>query len=800
MNNTELQKYKPFINSGFFNMGPMVSFIWENNASWSVEAVSNNIKENFGYQGIDFISGKIIYSNLIHKDDLQRVMDEVTIACNVKQTSFIHEPYRILNNTGEYRWIKDTTTMIYNEQQEITHFVGYIIDVTDNEKNLLRAEEDEQRLKTAQSLAHIGNWELDLNSNELYWSDEIFKLFELDPTLFEPSYKALLNAIHPEDRELVNNAYSNSLITKEKYIIQHRLLMKDGRIKYVEEQCKSYFDNDGNPSKSVGTVQDITQLKTTELELKKTISLFEGYKIAMDESSIVSKTDVTGRIIYANKNFYDNSGYTHKEVIGKNHRLLRHPDTPKKLFEEMWKKITSKQVWHGILQNRGKNGDYWIDSTIVPILDENGDIKEYITVRHDITEIIDHQKMIEKLANSDSLTGFGNRYKLTHDIQKSTNPAIALLNIDGFSVYNDFYGHIIGDAILVKFGNVIEENIHDNFFSLYRLQGDEFALLNKDSEKEDFLKYLNNLLKNVKTTPIVLSNNEIIQPNITTAVSFEEASTLLQTVDMAYAIAKIENKEFLVYSDEISLNDTYKDNILWSNKIKEAIHHGRIVPYFQPIVNNINQKFEKYEALVRLIEEDGSVISPYFFLDISKKTKQYTTITKIMIEKSFEHFKEKTAQFSINLTMEDIVNDEINHFIFQLLEKYQIGTRVVFEIVESESIQNYETVSEFIKKLKSYGCKIAIDDFGSGYSNFEYILKLKVDYLKIDGSLIKNIVKDPNSMIIVSTIVNFAKQLGIKTIGEFVENEEIFKIMQELGIDYSQGYHFQAPQNSTHNE
>jgi EAL domain-containing protein (putative c-di-GMP-specific phosphodiesterase class I) len=294
-----------------------------------------------------------------------------------------------------------------------------------------------------------------------------------------------------------------------------------------------------------------------------------------------------------------------------------------------------------------------------------------------------------------------------------------------------------------------------------------------------------------------LSNNEIIQPNVTTALSFEEASFLLQTVDMAYAIAKIENKEILIYSDDISLSSTYKRNIFWSKKIKKALLSGKIVPYFQPIVNNQNQLFEKYESLVRLIEEDGQVVSPYFFLEISKKTKQYSSITKIMIEKSFEYFQNKSCEFSINLTMEDIVNEEMNSFIFELLKKYQIGSRVVFEIVESESIQNYETVSEFIKKLKSFGCKIAIDDFGSGYSNFEYILKLNVDYLKIDGSLIKNITTDPNAKIVVSTIVDFAKKLSIKTIAEFVENEAIFRVMQELGIDYSQGYYFQAPQSGT---
>ena len=171
-----------------------------------------------------------------------------------------------------------------------------------------------------------------------------------------------------------------------------------------------------------------------------------------------------------------------------------------------------------------------------------------------------------------------------------------------------------------------------------------------------------------------------------------------------------------------------------------------------------------------------------------------------MIKKSFEYFSDHTCEFSINLTMEDILNEEINSFLFSLLEKHHIGSRVVFEIVESESIQNYETVSEFIKKLKSYGSKIAIDDFGSGYSNFEYILKLNVDYLKIDGSLIKNIVSDTNAKIVVSTIVEFAKKLGIKTIAEFVENEAIFQVMQELEIDYSQGYYFQAPKSETKKE
>ncbi len=517
------------------------------------------------------------------------------------------------------------------------------------------------------------------------------------------------------------------------------------------------------------------------------------------KATLLSTTDKESHITYANTAFIEASGFNETQLMGEPHNIIRHPNSNKTIFKELWETIRSKKVWKGILQNKGKKGDYWIDSTIVPILDGDGEITEYIAIRHDITKIIEHQKTLEKLANTDPLTGFGNRYKLTADIEKSTNPAIGLINIDSFSIFNDFYGHLLGDMIIAKFGVLIWQNNKEDYFSLYRLQADEYALFSPECEKEIFLEYFQKITTSITATPIVI-DEQVIQLNITTALSFEKAPILLQTADMAFKVAKLENKDIVIYSDDISLNAIYKNNILWSKKIKNAISSDKIVPYFQPIVNNKTLQYEKYESLVRLIDEEEKVISPYFFLDISKKTKQYTSITKIMIKKSFEYFSDHTCEFSINLTMEDILNEEINSFLFSLLEKHHIGSRVVFEIVESESIQNYETVSEFIKKLKSYGSKIAIDDFGSGYSNFEYILKLNVDYLKIDGSLIKNIVSDTNAKIVVSTIVEFAKKLGIKTIAEFVENEAIFQVMQELEIDYSQGYYFQAPKSETKKE
>ncbi len=659
--------------------------------------------------------------------------------------------------------------------------------------------ESEQRLKTAQALAHVGNWELDLVANALYWSEEIYRLFELDPHQFQPSYENFLNAIHPEDREMVNSAYANSLVSKERYNIQHRLLMQDGRIKYVEEQCESFFDHEGNPVKSIGTVQDITQLKQTEIELSQTLSLLEGYKVAMDESNIVSKSDLSGRITYANEKLALISGYTIEEIIGKNHNFLRHPDTPKALFQELWQTIQSKKVWKGVLQNRGKYHDYWIDSTIVPILDEAQNIKEFIAIRHDITKIVEDQKTIEKLINIDTLTGLPNRTKLHRDLQESSHPCLILINIDRFSQINDFYGHSFGDKLLQAFSTHLQNVLNNQCtysHKLYRNGGDEFAILIAPYEQEKIITLISQLLSTLEKKSISIDAKEI-NLNFSCGISFEEVSKALLSADMALKLSKIEQKPYVVYSQANSLNKQYENNILWAGKLKLAIEENRVVPFFQPIVCNNDLAFVKYEALVRIVEQDGKVVSPFFFLNIAKQTKQYLKLTQIMIEKSFEVFKENNFEFSINLTMEDIASPQLGAFLFTKLdENPQIAKRVVLELVESESIKDYEGVIAFISMAKAKGCKIAIDDFGSGYSNFEYLIKLQADFIKIDGSLIKNINIQKASFVVVSTIVSFAKQMGIKTIAEFVENEEIFQTMQKLGIDYSQGYYFQEPQRA----
>ena len=164
-----------------------------------------------------------------------------------------------------------------------------------------------------------------------------------------------------------------------------------------------------------------------------------------------------------------------------------------------------------------------------------------------------------------------------------------------------------------------------------------------------------------------------------------------------------------------------------------------------------------------------------------------------MVSQAFKHFSQNDSEFSINLTLDDITNKDTVRYITHKLEKYEIAKRVIFEIVESEGIDSFEEVSVFIKTMKEYGCKIAIDDFGTGYSNFEYLMKLNVDYIKIDGSFIKNIDTNAQSQLISDLIITFAKKQGILTIAEFVHNKKVLHKVQDMGIDYSQGFYLGEP-------
>lgn len=396
----------------------------------------------------------------------------------------------------------------------------------------------------------------------------------------------------------------------------------------------------------------------------------------------------------------------------------------------------------------------------------------------------------------DTLTGLPNRYSMFNDIVETSDGALLIINIDDFKEINDFFGHIAGDNILKKFSNRLKNMFKDNeYIKLKRLSGDEFALLFVQKPPlESFVKSAEKLIKDVEKMIFLYKKNEIsIRVTIGGAYQIDRA---LEKADIALKSAKRQRKSFLLYDEKLNIEEQYKDNMEWVKKLKKAIAQDMIVPYFQPIFDNKSEKIVSYECLIRLIESNGNVVSPYLFLTIAKKSRLYSELTKIMIEKSCQYFEHIDYDFSVNLSVDDILDKDMVKYIKQKIKKYSVANKIIFEILESEGIENYEEVSFFISEMKKLGCRIAIDDFGSGYSNFEHLLKLDIDYIKIDGTLIKNLDKDVNAQVVVETIVGFAQRLNILTVAEFVHNEAVFIKARELNVSRSQGFFLGTPEEN----
>lgn len=401
----------------------------------------------------------------------------------------------------------------------------------------------------------------------------------------------------------------------------------------------------------------------------------------------------------------------------------------------------------------------------------------------------DHQIYHE--LNFCNLTNLPNRKKLIHDINKLNNSTLILINVDDFKIVNNLYGASNGDKILLEMSERLKTLYNSkHIYKTYKLHADEFALLIlPDKDQHSTIDLVNNIISRISR------NYSINEMDIAITVSIGVSSSsrdLLADADIALKTAKERRIPFVVYDGKYKITQQYQLNIDKLLQLKSAVLNDNIIPFFQPIIDNSDGSIHKYECLVRLIDGD-EIMAPYQFLDISKKAKFYPDITRAMIKKSFDMFRDKEIQFSLNIDLDDILNKETTELIFSKLQDRKIAENVVFELLESNKIDEHQEVAAFILKVKSLGAKIAIDDFGSGYSNFEYVLKLNVDFIKIDASLIKNITEDRNSQIITETIVNFTKKLNIKTIAEFVHTEEVYRKVKELGIDYSQGYHLGKP-------
>ncbi|MFT5660188.1 MAG: diguanylate cyclase (GGDEF)-like protein [Sulfurimonas sp.] len=409
-------------------------------------------------------------------------------------------------------------------------------------------------------------------------------------------------------------------------------------------------------------------------------------------------------------------------------------------------------------------------------------------------EVKSRNEEIEYKLNYDSLTKLFSRYSFFRDIKRLDSPVIILIDIDKFKIINEVYGSDVGSKVLEKFATYLSLYGEEETCLLYRLSADEFAILDtsKYIDTDKYESLLETLFKELNNLKIKIGEY-IITVDITIGLSSVKENGY-ESAKIALDYAKKHKKPFIMYSSSIDHRKESGLTLKCRDNISSAIDDKRVLAVYQPIVNK-EGKTVKHETLMRLQEDKTlELISPFHFLDVAIKTRLYEYLSSTIIFSALNKLKDSKHTLSINFTYSDINNipliTKMDEFY---LENKEIGNRSIFEITESETIANYDDVKNFIKHFRKYGVKIAIDDFGSGFSNFEYILAIEPDYLKIDGSLIKDIDTDSRAHTLVEAIVQFSHKLGIKVIAEYVHSKIIFEMLKELDVDEYQGYYFSEP-------
>ncbi|MBK3332790.1 EAL domain-containing protein [Persephonella atlantica] len=556
---------------------------------------------------------------------------------------------------------------------------------------------------------------------------------------------------------------SNTLIEAVKYSVDGYILKPIEIYQFIE------------------TVEKVIEKIRLKKEREELINLLKQYQQAIDEFFIVSKTDPNGKITYVNKKFEQISQYKEEELLGRNHRIIRHEDMPKSLFENLWNTIKKGKKWTGIIKNKAKSGKpYYVYTVIFPIKNRNNQIKEYFSIRQDITSFINPQKVINLTANP------------------NTNNMVAILKIKNFHDIENVYDFTSLKSVEEKIEHKIKKFFHKvcNLKDIINAGSGEFVLIREfDKESE---KYLPHLIEKVKNKVQELQDKEFkdFDFDVLIVSSVAYGKDAYKKAKYGINLLNTTNENFIFVNEieeKVKKESQYKLNII--KTVKEAIKENKITIFLQPIINNKSKKIEKYESLVRITAPDGQVFTPYQFLDIIKATKYYYEITKTVFFLSIKAHKALNKEITINLSTKDIEDENTRNFLYKTLKKLDKSAKhIVFELVETEEIKNPTYLDSFLSEIKNLGAKISIDDFGSGYSNFERLVIKKPDYVKIDGSLIRKVKEDKLTYDLVEEITHFCKKQNIEMIAEFVEDEDTFKIVKDMGIDYSQGFFFGKPE------
>ena len=554
------------------------------------------------------------------------------------------------------------------------------------------------------------------------------------------------------------------------------------------------------------------RLRENSSNLFKAYAEIKNQKFAMDQHAIVSIADARGNITYANDKFCEISHYTRDELYGKNHRILKSNTHPPSFYQEFWKTIASGKVWHGEICNRAKDGSlYWVDSTIVPFLDEQGVPSQYISIRTDITERKMSAETIMHQANFDTLTQLPNRRLLRDRLEQEIkmanrnglNMALLFIDLDNFKDVNDTLGHDMGDILLQEAALRLNSCVREAD-TVARMGGDEFMVIMGELDEIGNVERIAQEILNKFSQPFKMGN-EVSYISASIGITLypsdaTEVDALLKNADQAMYAAKHHGRNRFSYFTPF-MQEAAQTRMRLAGDLRSALANNELRVHYQPIVELTTGLIHKAEALIHWQHPKRGLVTPDEFIPIAEDTGMIIEIGNwVFIEAARHTLRWRAAhnpkfQISINMSPVQLHSDSnIPATWLAHLQRLGLpGQSIVVEITEGLLLDASDTVTDQLLEFRDAGIEVSLDDFGTGYSSLSYLKKFDIDYIKIDQSFVRNLALGSDDMALCEAIIVMAHKLGLLVIAEGIETAEQHALLLAAGCDYGQGYVFSKP-------
>jgi diguanylate cyclase (GGDEF)-like protein/PAS domain S-box-containing protein len=675
----------------------------------------------------------------------------------------------------------------------------------------LKAREDSFRL--LEKINKLGSWEVDLTTHESSWSENSYNIYEIQPFSIQPTLELFFSFLIEEDRVRAEETLQKLFTTKQPHTFRGTVKLKSGKRKQVLINGQALFDENGLPTKLIGTTQDITEQVKLEEKSQELSSIIEN---SSNEIYIVDYE--TAEYLYVNHAACEALGYSREELLGGMGVLDINKDLTPEILDQL--KEQYKQTSHTFIRNQTihtrKDGtSYHVQSHIQKI--HYNAREAYVLFDTDVTENLLVNELVQKQsqllfhqANHDTLTNLPNRTHFQKQLSKAikkaqeqkTNFALLFIDLDHFKDINDSLGHHVGDQVLQTISKRLSNCIRPED-DIARLGGDEFTIILHDIQRLTDISNLAHKIIDAMKTPIKVASNLL---HITTSIGIaiypehaQEKSNLLKFADTAMYKAKEKGRNnYQLYSAGMSAH-AYK-RVIMENSLRIAIKEKQFDVYYQPQINLRNEQLTGMEALVRWIHPNLGVVPPSDFIPLAEELGLIVEIDTIVMHKAMQQFSKWyeeglfPGKLSLNLAMQHLQQDDFVSKLFTMMQELHFQKEwLELEVTETQVMNNPKLSIKKLQLLHSNGIGISVDDFGTGYSSLSYLKKLPLNKLKIDKSFIDEIPDDEDDIAITKAIIALAKSLNLGLIAEGVETTAQKDFLFENGCECMQGYLYSKP-------